>query len=65
MFFYVVLDASTLSSMWASSLPPSFLDTYQRHLWDIRSYTWSFVFLFFGPFAKVLLWFTSKMAPSI
>ena len=31
------IDASTLSFMFACSLPPSFIDTYSlRHLWDVR-----------------------------
>ena len=37
----------------------------QRHLWDARPYAWILVFLFFGPFAWVLLWFTSGIALSI
>ena len=47
------MDASTLSSMHTSPLPPSFLDTYivcQRRLWGVMPYAWSLVFLFFDPF---------------
>ena len=46
------IDASTLTSMLVSPLPPSFLDAYicQGHLWGVRPYVWSLVFLFSGPF---------------
>ena len=37
----------------------------QRHLWDVRPNSWSFVFWFSGPFIKVLPSYLSRMAPSI
>ena len=41
------IDASMLSSILASPLPPSFLDTFRhRYLWDTMPYAWSLVFLF-------------------
>ena len=48
------IDASTLSSMLAYPLPPSFFSWQSLcHLWDIRSYAWSSVFLFCDPFVEV------------
>ena len=59
------IDASRLFSMLVSSLPlPSLTHiVYQRHLWDASPYVSSLVFLFSGPFIRVLFWFTSKMVP--
>ena len=37
----------------------------QHHPWDVRPRVWSLVYLFFGSFFKVLLWFTSRKVPSI
>ena len=57
-FFSIVslspsIDASTLSSMLTSHLPPPFLIhiVCQRRLWDVMPYALSLVFLFFGLFA--------------
>ena len=38
-----------------------------RHLWDIRPYTlsWVFLFLFSGSFVKAFLWSTLRMVQSI
>ena len=61
-------ELSTLSSMLAILLPPSFLDTYkrcQRYICDVRPYILSWVFLFSGPFVKVLPASTQRMVPSI
>ena len=46
------MNASTLSSMLASPLPPSFRDTYSLSMSSLgcNAYAWSLVFLFFDPF---------------
>ena len=36
-----------------------------RHLWDVRAYAVSSVFLISGPFVEVLLWSNLRMVPSI
>ena len=42
--------------MLASPLPTSFLDVYSVcHLWDVRLYAWSFVFLFLSHSLKIFL----------
>ena len=42
-------------------LPPFLIHIVcQRRFWDVMTYAWSLVFLFFGPFAYVLRSFTSK-----
>ena len=35
-----------------------------RHFWNVRSYAWSLVFLFFGRFVEFLLPFTLRMVSS-
>ena len=45
------MDVSTLSSMLASPLPPSFLGTYSL---STSSCAWSLVFEFFGHLSKFL-----------
>ena len=62
--FRFCIDTSTL----ANPLSTSFLDTYTvclRHLWDVRPYTPSWVFLFSSSFTEVLPSSTSEMVPSI
>ena len=57
------IDASTLSWMLVSPLPP-FLDIYSlRCLCDVRPNASSRVFLFSCPFVEVFLWSTLRMVP--
>ena len=61
----ICIDASTLSSILANPLPPSFLDTYSLcHLSDVTAYA-SLVFLSSGQLFEVLPSSTSRMVPSI
>ena len=55
----------TVSSMLASPLLPSFLDTRSLSIWDVRPYASSWVFLFPGSFVEVIPSFTLRMASSI
>ena len=67
--FYVVFESSyrCVNVVFKDLFLPLFLTyiTCQRHLWDAMPYARSLVFLFSGPFVYVLLWFTSRMVPSI
>ena len=61
------MEVSMWTSMLASRLPPSFLDNIicLYHLWDVRPYALSWVFLFSEAFAGVLPSSTSRMVSSI
>ena len=52
------IDASTLSSVLTSPLPPSFLDTYSLSTLSLRfnALCMVIIFLFFGPFVQIHLW---------
>ena len=61
------IDVSTLSWMLVSPFPLLFLThtVCLRHLWDVRPYVSSWVFLFSSPFVEVLFGMSLRMAPSI
>ena len=39
--------------------------THIMSFWEVMPYAWLLVFLFSSPFVQVLLWYTSRMIPSI
>ena len=63
--FYVVFESlyRCVNAVFNDGKFSSFLFSWhivcQRHFRNVSSYAWSLVFLFTGPFVKVLLWFTS------
>ena len=61
------IDASIVSRMLTTTLPLSFLThlVCVYHLWDLRPHASSWIFLFSGPFVRVLLWPSLRMAPTI
>ena len=73
LFFFMkssrcLIDVSTQYLMLAGSLPPFFLDIYMAclcHLWYVRPYASSWVFLSSGLLVEVLLLSTLRMVPSI